>query len=86
MNGYNSNAEGEYTLEQVLEMRNKALDDVRDSAGNIRLTMQRLFEPPKATNPLGMFAGNIDRVIAVYDGVLLGMKVIRKIRKLVTRR
>ena len=74
-----------YTLEDVIEQRNKALEDVRKSGENIKRKM-RLVEPPKANSKLELFAGNIDRIIAIYDGVMLGAKIIRKIRGLRIRR
>ena len=35
-----------YTLEDVIEQRNKALEDVRKSGENIKRKMRLLFEPP----------------------------------------
>lgn len=75
-----------YTLEDVIEQRNKALEDVRKSGENIKRKMRLLFEPPKANSKLELFTGNIDRIIAIYDGVMLGTKIIRKIRGLRIRR
>ena len=36
-----------YTLEDVIEQRNKALEDVRKSGENIKRKMRLLFDPPK---------------------------------------
>lgn len=75
-----------YSLEDLIEQRNQALKDVRESGRKINRKLQQLFEPPKTNGKLDLFANNIDRIIAVYDGVLLGTRIIRKVRRLVIRK
>ena len=75
-----------YSLEDLIEQRNQALKDVRESGRKRNRKLQLLFEPPKANGKLDLFANNIDRIIAVYDGVLLGTRIIRKVRRLVIRK
>lgn len=73
------------TLNDILVKRDEALADVRKSGKRIKTLTGNLFEPPKATGRFGLI-NNFDRVVAVYDGVMLGMKIIGRVRKLVRRR
>lgn len=74
------------TLNDILVKRDEALADVRKSGKRIKTLTGNLFEPPKATGRFGELINNFDRVVAVYDGVMLGMKIIGRVRKLVRRR
>lgn len=74
------------TLNDILVKRDEALADVRKSGKRIKMLTGNLFEPPKATGRFGGLINNFDRVVAVYDGVMLGMKIIGRVRKLVRRR
>ena len=73
-------------LNDILVKRDEALADVRKSGKRIKTLTGNLFEPPKATGRFGGLINNFDRVVAVYDGVMLGMKIIGRVRKLVRRR
>ena len=75
-----------FTLDGILARRDEALADVRNSGRRMRTLAQSLFEPPKATGRFGGLMNNFDRVMAVYDGVMLGMKIIGRVRRLVRRR
>lgn len=74
------------TLNDILVKRDEALADVRKSGKRIKMLTGNLFEPPKATGRFGGLINNFDRIVAVYDGVMLGMKIIGRVRKLVRRR
>lgn len=74
------------TLNDILVKRDEALADVRKSGKRIKTLTGNLFEPPKAAGRFGGLINNFDRVVAVYDGVMLGMKIIGRVRKLVRRR
>lgn len=74
------------TLNDILVKRDEALADVRKSGKRIKTLTGNLFEPSKATGRFGGLINNFDRVVAVYDGVMLGMKIIGRVRKLVRRR
>ncbi len=75
-----------FTLDGILARRDDALADVRNSGRRMKTLAQGLFEPPKATGRFGGLVNNFDRVMAVYDGVMLGMKIIGRVRRLVRRR
>lgn len=75
-----------FTLDGILARRDDVLADVRNSGRRMRMLAQSLFEPPKATGRFGGLMNNFDRVMAVYDGVMLGMKIIGRVRRLVRKR
>lgn len=74
------------SLDDILAQRDKALADVRKSGRRIRTLTGSLFEPPKAEGRLGGIINNLDRIMAVYDGIMLGTKIIRRVRGFVRRR
>ncbi len=74
------------SLDDILAQRDKALADVRKSGRRIRTLTGCLFEPPKAEGRLGGMINNFDRIMAVYDGIMLGTKIIRRVRGFVRRR
>lgn len=81
------NRQQEYTLADIQARRDKALADVRASAANIRRLTGLLFEPPRAAEGRwGVLMGNFDRAFAIFDGIMLGAKVVGRVRKLVRRR
>lgn len=80
------NRNSDITLQEILERRRNALADVRQSAGNIKTLAGKLFEPPSAEGRFGDVMNNVERFMAVYDGILLGTKVIRRVRGLIRRR
>lgn len=55
---------------------------IRTSAATIRITTHDLFTPPKASNKMERFMNLIDQGIAVYDGIMLGMRVVRNVRRI----
>ena len=74
------------TLGEILAQRDKALNQVRASGSKVRRLAGSLFQPPKAEGRFGGIVNNFDRVLAVYDGIMLGTKIIQRVRRLVRRR
>lgn len=75
-----------YTLEDIISQRDNALKEVRESGKIISHKVRMLFAPPKATGKFDLLANNLDRIIAIYDGVLLGSKIIKRFRKFIIHR
>lgn len=59
---------------------------IRTSAETIRATTHDLFAPPVATNKTERFMNLIEQGIAMYEGVMLGMRVLRNVRSLFGRK
>lgn len=81
-----SNNSQPLTMADIQARRDKALADVRTSAARIKSLTSSLFEPPKVEGRWGGLLGNFDRAFAIFDGIMLGAKVVGKVRKLVRRR
>ena len=59
----------------------------KKSADFIKTTTHKLFTPPpQATSKLGSFMNMVDQGLAVYDGVMMGMRVARNIRRIFGKR
>lgn len=55
---------------------------IRKTAAVIKTTTHELFTPPKANNNVERFINLVEQGIAVYDGVMLGMRIMRNVRRL----
>lgn len=74
------------TLRDIQARRDDALRDVRVSGAKIKKLGRGLFEPPAESSRLGNVFSNFDKLVAIYDGVMLGVKVISRVRRAVRRR
>ena len=74
------------TLDDILAKRNNALSDVRASGNRVKSLAQSLFEPPKADGRISGLLNNFDRFMAIYDGIMLGTKIVGSARRLLRRR
>lgn len=73
-------------LAALRQQRVDANARIRKSANRIRTTAHDLFAPPKSTDKVSRMMTLVDQGIAMYDGVMLGMKVMRSVRHLFGRR
>lgn len=66
--------------------KNEIRQEIRQSNAQMRTTMQAMFTAPKAGNKMESFFNVIDQGMAVYDGVMLGMRVMRNVRRIFGRK
>lgn len=78
--------------------RNDALADIRrrkaeikcqmdESAKQMKEQFNSLFAPaPKPASRFGNILGMVDNGVAIFDGLLLGMKVVRSMQRLFGKR
>lgn len=59
---------------------------IRESSAAIKATTRELFAPPKAGNKMERFMNLVEQGIAMYDGVMLGMRVMRNVRRIFRRK
>jgi len=71
----------EITLEEISQRKEKLLKDIRQQKEQMKATASDLFAPVKPTSKAGAIMHSINSGMAVFDGVILGMKVIKRIRK-----
>lgn len=85
------------TTNQQIEKMDDALTYIRtrkaalrtelvECSETIRITAKQMFAPPKASNKMESFFNILDQGMAVYDGVILGMRVMRNFKRLFGRR
>lgn len=60
---------------------------IKGSLSHIKATTSELFAPPpQATTKIGTLMNMMDQGIAIYDGIMLGMRVARNIRHIFGRK
>lgn len=77
----------EDTLQRIRTRKAEVKKEMRTSADTMKGTLRTLFAPPQKSNSkLGSLMNMVDQGLAVYDGVMMGMRVARNIRRIFRRR
>ncbi len=77
----------EDALQGIRARKAEVRSRIKESAALIKTTTHELFTPPaQATSKLGSFMNMVYQGLAIYDGVMMGMKVTRNIRRFFGRR
>ncbi len=77
----------EDVLQEIRTRKAEVKSQIKESADFIKITTHKLFTPPpQATSKLGSFMNMVDQGLAVYDGVMMGMRVARNIRRIFGKR
>ena len=71
----------EITLEEISKRKEALLKEIRQQKELMKATAADLFAPVKPAGKADAIMHSINSGIAVFDGVMLGMKVIKRIRK-----
>ena len=69
-----------YTLEEINRLRSEKREEARLSKERLQQLGQELFAPQESKGKLDSFMQQINMGIAAYDGIMTGMKVLRRIR------
>lgn len=77
-----------YTLEDIVQRKQEVLQDIRIQHQVISENTQTVFAPfmPSANEGKSSFFKSINTGMAIFDGVLVGMKVFRSFRRFFRRR
>ncbi len=75
-----------YTLESIAAERARLVKDKEETAARIRLDATALFAPEPAETKMQALINNAGRAIAIYDGVMLGYKLLRQFGGLFRRK
>lgn len=73
-------------LAYIRKRKSELRIEIQTCNENIRNTTKTLFAPPKANNKMESFFNIVDQGMAVYDGVILGMRVMRNFRRIFSRK
>lgn len=68
-----------YTLASMLAERKALGKKLNKSKTNIAADWDSLFTPPKADNKVQLWVNQAERILAMYDGIMLGYKLIQRI-------
>ena len=75
-----------HTLEAILAEREKVLADIRQQKAFMKQKTQALFAPPKATSKMEAMINSFDKAVAIYDGVVVGMRIVGRFKSFFRRR
>lgn len=67
------------TLEDIRQRRKNKLAEVREQGNKIKDTVHNIFMPQEREAGLNGLMQYISTGIAMYDGILTGLKIIRRI-------
>ena len=72
--------------QKLLAENTEVKKQMQESAAYIKATTRKMFTPPKAGNKLESLMNMMDQGVMVYDGLMMGMRFARNIRRLFSRR
>ncbi len=76
-----------FTLEEIARRKEESLRQIRDRKEKITTLAKEIFSPAASHNDgKSSIMRTLNTGMAVFDGVMLGMKVIRRVRSLFSGR
>jgi hypothetical protein len=82
MNTPQNTPKTEITLDVICQQKAEKLSEIRASKQRISLQARELFHPAESTNKSNALINNFSSGIAIFNGVLTGLKLIRRIRSI----
>lgn len=74
------------TLESLVRLKAEKLEEVRASKRRIGEQMQQLFAPLKPQSRENVLTQHINSCLAIFDGLMTGIRIMRKIQRFFRRR
>ena len=74
------------TLEEIKEEKLRVQRKIGDQKASIANTWNEIFEPRKASTKAEQVFNLVDNSIAIYDGAMLGYKIIHRLRDFFRRK
>ena len=78
----NNTPNTEITLDMICQQKAEKLSEIRASKQRISLQARELFHPAEATSKSNALINNFSSGIAIFNGVITGLKIIRRIRSI----
>ncbi len=70
-----------FTLEEIAERKKKLLDEIHAQKRAMAATTREIFAPiAPATNKADAIMRSFNTGMAIFDGVMIGIKIMRKMR------
>lgn len=71
-----------FTLEEISERKKKVLSEINASKRAMTTTTREIFSPlAPATTKADSIMRSFNTGMAIFDGVVMGIKIMRKVRK-----
>lgn len=74
------------TLEEITRQKKAVRLQISEQRDRIQQTATELFSPVKATTKVEMLMNSVNSGIAVFDGVMTGLRIMRRVRGLFRRK
>ena len=74
------------TLEMICQQKAEKLTEIRASKQRISESARQLFHPVENSGGTNMLVNNFSSGIAIFNGVMTGFKIIKRIRSLFKRK
>ena len=74
------------TLEMIRQQKAEKLAEIRASKQRISESARQLFRPVETAGGASMLVNNFSSGIAIFNGVMTGFKIIKRIRSLFKRK
>lgn len=83
---YNTPKNTIITLEDIARRKNEKREEVRKAKEQMTETLHELFVPEENKGGVEGIMQHINTGIAVYDGVMTGIKIMRRVRSFFVKR
>ena len=74
-----------YSVESIAQRRAEKKEEILRSKTRIQNLTQELFAPQKSKNQMDNMMQHINAGIAAYDGLMTGLKILRRVRGFFSR-
>jgi hypothetical protein len=82
MNTSNDTPQNMMTLEKICQLKSEKLAEIRTSKQRITETARQIFRPNESTTKPHTLMNNFHSGIAIFNGVMTGFKIMKRIRNL----
>lgn len=69
-----------YTLEDIIARKQAKRKEILESKEYLQTLAQNLFAPNESKNKLDGLMQHVNMGIAAYDGIMTGIKILRRVR------
>ena len=82
----NNNQNPKFTLEMICQQKEEKLAEIRASKQRMTESMSHLFKPEASEDASQALMHNFNSGIAIFNGLLTGFKIIKRIRNFFRKR
>lgn len=82
----NNNPKPKFTLEMICQQKEEKLAEIRASKQRISDSVDHLFKPEESTEDSHTVMHNFNSGIAIFNGLITGFKIIKRIRNFFRKR